>query len=153
MTDIKTLFVTLFAALVAFVHPIQDFMVAAVMLFSLNYIFGLTADISTGGGWSFHKSMVFFYHSFLFFGLAFFVFAIGHFLHNDVGAVQCVSFLCYAAVYFFGTNIFRNMLQILSYGSPMWRLVSFLYYIFSLQFTERLPLLKNYLKNKKEKNG
>jgi hypothetical protein len=151
MKDVNTLLATLMAALVAFVHPIQDFMLAAVMLFTLNYIFGLTADISSGGGWSFHKSMVFFYHSFLFFGLAFFVFAIGHFLHNDAGAVQCVSFLCYAAVYFFGTNIFRNMLLILSPCSPMHRLVAFIYYIFSLQFTERLPFLQNYL-NKNKKN-
>lgn len=148
MMDIRTLFISLMTGLLAFLHPIGNFMIAAVILLGLNYLCGLIADIVNGGKWSFHKSMLFFWHAFLFFGIACSVFTIGHFMNNEKGAVQCVSYLCYAGIYFFGTNIFRNIRELLTIGSPMYNLINFIYYVISFQFTEKLPLLKDYLRSK-----
>lgn len=151
--DIRTIIASLATGLLAFLHPIGNFMVAAFIILGLNYFFGLTADIISGKSWSFKKSMIFFKHAVMFFGLAFFIFAIGHYMNNEKGAVQCVSFFCYAGIYFFGTNILRNSLIIVENDSPMGKLLDFVYYFVSLKFVEKFPQYTAYCKNKKDKNN
>lgn len=50
MTEIKTYIVTLAGALFTLLAPIHNFMYAMVLLFSLNFLFGLIVAWATG--WS-----------------------------------------------------------------------------------------------------
>ena len=126
MDEIKVFILNVIGAVLGFLAPIQDFMVAIVILFVLNFFFGLTADMVTGGEWSWRKAFRFFTHCFVFFVLAAAVFTCGHYMHNEGGAVQCVSY--------------------------MHRVVDVLYYVLTLKVVDKIPFLSEYLKkaNKEE---
>ena len=61
-------------------------------------------------------------------------FVIGHFMGEHEQAIVVVKFLCYIAIYVFGTNIFRNLRDISPAGSPWYRFFDLCYYILSVQF-------------------
>ena len=145
--NIKDFIMPILMGLLAFMHPITNFMIAAILLLALNYLFGLTADFVNGAKWSLKKSFTAFIHAFILLGIIAFTFIIGHYMHNDNGALQCVSYFMYVAIYFFGLNILRNIRELLTKGSPMFMLVDFIYYVLSLQFSEKIPLLKDYLRH------
>ena len=146
ISEIKYVLCTLISGVMAFLMPIRDFMNAMVILFTLNYVFGVTADFVNGHHWSFRKSMVFFYHCLTFFGLAVFVFIIGRFMHNEDGALQTVSLLCYTALWFYSVNILRNLREVLIEGTTMYRVVSFIYWVVSLKMVEKIPFLSEYIR-------
>ena len=56
MNEVKVIIVNVITAVLGFLSPIQDFMVAIVVLFACNFVFGLTADMVTGGEWSWKKA-------------------------------------------------------------------------------------------------
>lgn len=153
MQQIKVCFINLLAAVAGFLMPIRDFMVAMVMLFIVNFVAGIVADFVAGHGWSWKKAAMFIVYCFIFFGLASFVFTCGHYMHNHDGALQCVSFICWIAMYLYGTNICRNIKSILIEGTPLWRLFDFLYWCLSCQFIEKLPLWNQYVKNRTFNHG
>ena len=151
MNEIKVIIVNILTAVLGFLSPIQDFMVAIVVLFACNFVFGLTADMVTGGEWSWRKAWRFFTHCFVFFVLAAAVFTCGHYMHNEGGAVQCVSYICYVTIYIYAVNILRNIRHMLLEGSGMYRVVDILYYILTLKAVDRIPYLSEYLKRTNEK--
>ena len=129
MDEVRVAIINIIGAVLGFLAPIQDFMVAIVILFILNFIFGLTADMVTGGTWSWRKAFRFFTHCFVFFVMAAAVFTCGHYMHNQEGAVQCVSYICYVTIYIYAVNILRNLRHMLLEGSGMYRVVDILYYL------------------------
>lgn len=154
MNEVKVVIVNIITAVLGFLAPIQDFMVAIVILFILNFIFGLIADMVTGGIWSWRKAFRFILHCFVFFVLAAAVFTCGRFMHNESGAVQCVSYICYVTIYIYAVNILRNLRHMLLEKSGMWRVVDILYYLLTLKVVDKIPFLSEYLNKKKEdKNG
>ena len=154
MDEFRVAIINIIGAVLGFLAPIQDFMVAIVILFILNFIFGLTADMVTGGTWSWRKAFRFFTHCFVFFVMAAAVFTCGHYMHNQEGAVQCVSYICYVTIYIYAVNILRNLRHMLMEGSGMWRVVDVLYYLLTLKVVDKIPFLGEYLNKKKEdKNG
>ena len=152
MDEIKVFILNVIGAVLGFLAPIQDFMLAIVILFVLNFFFGLTADMVTGGEWSWRKAFRFFTHCFVFFVLAAAVFTCGHYMHNQEGAVQCVSYICYVTIYIYAVNILRNLRHMLLEGSGMHRVVDVLYYVLTLKVVDKIPFLSEYLKkaNKEE---
>ena len=153
MSEVKVVIVNIITAVLGFLAPIQDFMTAIVILFILNFIFGLIADMVTGGTWSWRKAFRFFTHCFVFFVIAAAVFTCGHFMHNETGAVQCVSYICYVTIYIYAVNILRNLRHMLLEGSGMYRVVDILYYLLTLKVVDKIPFLSEYLKkaNKEDK--
>jgi len=86
------------------------------------------------------------------------VFTCGHYMHNEQGAIQCVSYICYIAFYIYGVNILRNTRSMLLEGSGMYRVVDILYYVLTLKVVDKIPFLSEYLKKttnkeKGEENG
>ena len=151
MDEIRVAIINIIGAVLGFLAPIQDFMVAIVILFILNFIFGLTADMVTGGTWSWRKAFRFFTHCFVFFVMAAAVFTCGHYMHNQEGAVQCVSYICYVTIYIYAVNILRNLRHMLLEGSGMYRVVDILYYLLTLKVVDKIPFLSEYLnKNKND---
>lgn len=138
------------SAILSFFMPISDFMVAMIMLFIVNFVFGLLADIVDGKGWEKKKAEMFFLYCLVFFAVAMFIFAIGHFLHANDEAIQGVKYLCVVSLWFFGVNISRNWKMITREGSTFNKLASFIYYVLSMQIVEKVPFLKQFIEEKKE---
>jgi energy-coupling factor transporter transmembrane protein EcfT len=150
INEVKYVIVAIYSSIIGLLLPIKDFMTAMIILFFINYLFGVVADISQGKPWSFKKSMVFFYHCLLFFFITVNLFLIGRFLHATDDAVGCIKTLCGIAIYFYVTNIMRNWKLALPNDSVMYRVADALYYILSLQLIDRIHYLGGYLKSNKD---
>lgn len=149
MEEIRTIVITATGALFSLLAPIQYFMYAMVLLFFLNFIFGLAADIVNGGRWKTKKALMFFVCCAVFFVTSCSAFIIGHFMGEHEQAITVVKFMCYIAIYIFGTNIFRNLRDISPKMSPWYRFFDLCYYILSVQFIEKIPFVKKWQEERK----
>ena len=143
----------LITAIVSFLSPIQDFMTGIVVLFVVNFIFGLTADMVGGEGWKWRKAFRFFIHCLIFFSLAASIYVCGHFMRNENGAIQCVTYVCYLAIWAYSINICRNLKIILRKDTPLFKVVDIIYYILTLKVVEKIPFLKDYINQKNEREA
>ena len=132
----------------AYFFPIRDFFTAMLCVFAANFFVGLTADIKSGGHWDNRKAEMFFFHVFIFFGIACFIFIIAHLMHIREQGITAVTWLCYAAIWFYAQNILRNLKSFVSRNTPLWRLIALLYYVVSCQMIERIPYLGEFVNNK-----
>ena len=155
MNDVKTIIITIIGAIFTLLAPIQNFMYAMLLLFGLNFIFGLVAAIVNREGWSTRKALFFIWYCAIFLITACSAFIIGHFMGERQQAEAVVKILCYVAIYIFGTNICRNWLNILSPGTAWYRFVDLVYYVLSVKFIERFRIVKEWQQknnNDNEKN-
>lgn len=144
MGEIKAYIVMIVGALFTLLSPIQNFMYGMVLLFGINFIFGLVAAIVNKEGWSTKKALLFFAYCAIFFVTAASFFTIGHFMDEEGQAIAVVKILCYVAIYIFGTNICRNWLNILSKGTAWYKFVDLLYYVLSVKFIEKFQIVKHW---------
>lgn len=146
MEDVKFIICSVVSGVLSLLVPIKDFMIAMIIVFSLNYLFGWVAGMVHGESWSFKKSMVFFYHCTLFFVLTSALFVTGHFMHNEGETLGVVKALCGIAIWFYATNIARNWQVMMVEGTTMWKIAGFIYYVLTLKAVEKIPFLSEYLK-------
>ena len=59
----KYVICSIISGMLSLFFPIRDFMYAMLIVFGVNYIFGLIAGLKHGEEWKLRKSIVFFYHS------------------------------------------------------------------------------------------
>lgn len=144
MGEIKAYIVMVIGALFTLLSPIQNFMYGMVLLFGINFAFGLIAAIVNKEGWSTKKALLFFGYCAIFFVTAASFFIIGHFMEEESQAIAVVKILCYVAIYIFGTNICRNWLNILSPGTAWYKFVDLLYYVLSVKFIEKFQIVKHW---------
>lgn len=152
LIELKTLVLTLFGLLTSLFAPILDFMFAMLILLTINMLFGIAADIATGGEWKWKKASMFFVFCTVFFVCTGGMFAVGHYLHQDAEATLCVKYACFIALWVFGTNILRNWKKMLQKGTATYKFVDILLYVLTVQFVEKLPFVKKY-QEEKENNG
>ena len=150
MDDFKTILVSFIGGIFTLLAPIHNFMYAMLVLFGLNFIFGLTAARAKKEHWSTKKALLFFVYVAIFLVIAVSAFIIGHLMGEHEQAVAVVKILCYIAVYIFGTNIFRNMRHLTPRGSAWYKLFDLCYYFLSVKFIERLPFVKKWQEENKE---
>lgn len=143
MNEIRSVIFAVIGAFFALLSPIQDFMLAMLILFVVNFIFGLLADIHEGEEWSWRKAGMCFVYCFIFFATAASMFIVGHFMHSEEQTLACVKYVCFAAIGVFGTNILRNWLILCTPGSTWHKLISILYYILTIKFVEKFKFFKN----------
>jgi surface polysaccharide O-acyltransferase-like enzyme len=144
MGEVKAYIVMVIGAIFTLISPIQNFMYAMVLLFGVNFLFGLIAAIVNKEEWSTKKALMFFAYCAIFFVTAASVFIIGHFMDEEAQAISVVKMLCFLAIYVFGTNICRNWMNILNPGTAWYKFVDLLYYILSVKFIERFKVVKNW---------
>lgn len=144
MNDLKTIIITIVGAIFTLLAPIQNFMYAMMLLFGVNFIFGVVAAVVRKEGWSTKKALCFIWYCATFFVTACATFIIGHLLNEQAQATAVVKILCYVAIYVFGTNIFRNWLQILNPGTAWYKFVDLIYYVLSVKFIERFSIVKEW---------
>lgn len=152
LDSIRYFLIGLVSAMAAFFSPIKDFMTAAVLLFIVNFFCGLLADIVVGNKWQTKKALIFVWYCFLYFGMCAFVFACGHYMRNEEGAVQCVSYVCYLALYIYGVNIVRNLKKVVVPSSSMYKILDIIYYVLTFEFVKKIPYLSNYLEARRDDN-
>lgn len=154
MNDIRGYLIGTIWTFLSLLVPIRDFMIAMMVLFGLNLVFGIVAAVFNGEEWSWKKFGMFFVCCAVFFVTVAALFIIGHFLHSDTEALFCVKWVCIAATYLFTTNILKNLRRMLVPDTPFYKLVEYAYYALTLGFVEKFPMFKKYqeYKNNKE-NG
>lgn len=143
---IKDIVVGVVLALLAYLKPIEGELSSLMIVFTLNFIFGyLSGMIAKRENFELKKAVVCIGHATVFFVLCAAVYAIGRFKGQMEGSVQCVSFISYLVLWFYGCNILKNLKQIFRKGTPPWYVVSFLYYLMRFKFIEKIPYLSDYL--------
>lgn len=153
MDDIKTVIVYAVGAIMTLLAPIQNFMYAMLILFGINFFFGLIAARVKGEKWNTKKALMFFVYVVVFLVISCTAFIIGHLMGENEQAVAVVKILCYIAVYIFGTNIFRNLRHIVPKGTAWYKLFDLCYYTLSVKFIEKFDFVKKWQEERKEETS
>lgn len=147
MDSLKLIIASLLANVAGLLFPIKNDIYGLVLLFALNFVVGMSADLCNHREWNFRKALRFFRDAGVYFVMVASIYLLGHLKGEEQAAVHCVSFMMYVAVYFYGTNILRNARMITNEHSTLFKVLDFLYYIFSLKAIERNGYLKGYIEN------
>ena len=143
----KNLFVGLLTGLAAYLNPISGDIKSLVALFFFNFLFGLPAGLlANNESFSLKKAFRCIIEAMVFFLLVAAIYIVGDHKGNPDGALQCVSFITYSIFYFYGVNILRNLKLMATSGTAFYKVVSFLYYVVSVEFIKPIPFLTNYQK-------
>lgn len=144
MNDLKTIIITIIGAIFTLLAPIQNFMYAMLLLFAINFVFGVVAAVVRKEDWSTKKALFFFLYCGTFFVTSCAAFVIGKLMDEQEQATAVVKILCYIAIYIFGTNIFRNWLIILKPDTAWYKFVDLIYYVLSIKFIEKFSIVKSW---------
>lgn len=153
MDGLKLVVASAFANIAGLLFPIKNDIFGLVLLFSVNFVLGMLADVCNNRQWSFRKAFCFFRDTAIYFVMVTSIFMLGHLKGEDAAAMHCVSFMIYVAIYFYGTNILRNARMITDERSTLFRVLDFLYYIMSLRVVERSGNLKKYFSYENSQKG
>lgn len=149
---IRDIVVSVVLAVLAYLKPIEGELTSLMIIFFLNFVFGYLSDmIANGQDFSLKKAVVCIGHATAFFVLCAAVYIIGRLKGQMSGSIQCVSFISYLVLWFYGLNILRNLKLIFKQGTPPWYVVSVLYYILRFKFVDKVPYLASYLNLSNEK--
>lgn len=151
VTFIKSALMVFMTLFTSFFSPIHDFLLVVFILFILNFLYGLISDICQGGEFSLKKAFQSIWYVVGFMLLLFLAFGIGKKMHiEDTSVINFTSWITWVVIYFYSINILRNWKTI----QPKNEVVSFLYWVLSVKFVEKIKHLSEYLKKKEEKpNG
>ena len=112
INELKAVLLIIFSALGSFFMPITDYMIAILMLLGVNFLSGWIEDELHGKGWKWKKAFKTFYECFVMVAIGACLFVIGHYMHKDASAIQCLSVIYFAAIWFYSVNILNNCLHI-----------------------------------------
>jgi hypothetical protein len=149
MDGLKLFIASLMANVAGLLFPIKNDIFGLVLLFGVNFLMGMLADVCNRREWSFRKALCFFRDAAIYFVMVASIYLLGYLKGEESAAAHCVSFMIYVAIYFYGTNILRNARMITNEKSTLFKVLDFLYYIMSLRVLERYGYLKEYLENEK----
>lgn len=144
MDSLRLVAASLLANIAGLLFPIRNDIFGLVLLFTVNFAVGVLADVCNRREWSFRKAFCFFRDAAIYFVMVASIYLLGHLKGEELTAVHCVSFMIYVAIYFYGTNILRNARMITGERSTLFRVLDFLYYLFSLRVLEKSSWLKEY---------
>lgn len=146
LEQVKNIIIGIATAILAYLSPIEGELWSLFLIFVLNFAFGyLSGMIANGEDFNFRKAFRCIGEATVFFVLCTAIFAVGKFKGQDAGALQCVSFITYTIIYFYGTNVLKNLKKIFKPQTAPWQVVSFLYYALRFGFIERIPFLSSFL--------
>lgn len=146
LEQVKNVIVAIFLAVLAYLKPIEGELWSLFLIFFLNFLFGyLSGMIANGEEWDNKKALRCVGEATVFFVLCTAVYAIGRLKGQMAGAVQCVSFITYVVMYFYGLNVLRNCKKIFRKETAPWYVFSALYYVLRFEFIKKIPFLSEYL--------
>lgn len=153
MDTLKLAITTLVANIAGLLFPIRDDIYGLVLLFTVNFMVGMLADVCNRREWSFRKAFCFFRDAAIYFVMVTSIYMLGCLKGEEEVAVHCVSFMIYVAIYFYGTNILRNARMLTSERSTLFAVLDFLYYLLSLRVIEKNSSLKGYFEHGKQRKN
>lgn len=141
--NIKNLFVGTVTVLAAYFAPIQNMIFCILFVFLLNFLVGLISGIRVNDEkFSLKKFFRCIVESMVYYLLVAAIFVVGDHMQNQGGALQCITGITYAIIYFYAVNGLRNLHLLM----PQSKGLGFIYYVVSLEGIKRIPYLDDYLK-------
>lgn len=141
---IKNLLITITSVLIGYFAPLKDIVFVIFFVFLLNCIFGLIAGVGVQGErFSLKKFFRCILETLVFYVIVLSIYLVGEKMGNSEGAVQCISGVVYAIIYFYAVNILRNAHKLL----PKSKGINFLYYVLSFEIIKKIPYLQQFQEN------
>lgn len=146
-TPLKSAMVTALCAILAFFAPIANLIFAVFIIFLLNCIAGIVADVVTDSkSFDLKKFFHCLFETMVFYVIIMAVYVIGDKLLNLAGAIQCSTVIVYAILYFYGTNILRNCAKLF----PDSKTIKFIYYVLSFEIIKKIPYMDRFKEKEAE---
>ena len=143
-TPLKSVLVTALCAVGAFFAPIANLIFAIFIIFLLNCIAGLIADIAISRKkFDLKKFFHCLFETMVFYVIIMAIYVIGDKLLNMEGAIQCSTVIVYAILYFYSVNILRNCHLLF----PNSRTLKFLYFVTSFEIIKKIPYMERFKEN------
>lgn len=147
MTTFKPLMVTIISVIMAYLAPVSSMVYVIFLLFLANCIAGIVAGIVVEKeAFSVKKFFRCLLETMVFFILVILVYVLGDLMDKPGAAIQCITGIVYAVIYFYSVNVFRNLTRLF----PDSRTLKFLYYVLSFEVLKKLPFLKRFEENEEE---
>lgn len=144
LNTIRNLIVTIFSVVIGYFAPLKDIIFVIFFVFLLNCLFGLVAGIGVENErFNLKKFFRCILETAVFYVIVLSIYLIGEKMGNPSGALQCISGVVYAIIYFYSVNILRNAHKLL----PKSKVIKFLYYVLSFEVIKKIPYLKQYQEN------
>lgn len=141
---IRNLFVSIVSVLVGYFAPLKDIVFVIFFVFLLNCVFGLIAGVGVQGErFNLKKFFRCILETLVFYVIVLSIYLVGEKMGNPSGAIQCISGVVYAIIYFYTVNILRNAHKLL----PKSKGIKFLYYVLSFEVIKKIPYLQQYMDN------
>ena len=141
---IRNLIVSICSILIGYFAPLGNIVFVIFFIFLLNCLFGLVAGVGVEGErFNLKKFFRCMMETFVFYVIVLSIYVIGEKMGNPSGALQCISGVVYAIIYFYFVNILRNAHKLL----PKSKVIKFLYYVLSFEVIKKIPYLKQYQEN------
>ena len=144
---IRNLIVTLCSILFGYFSPLRNIVFVIFFVFLLNCLFGLVAGVGVEGEkFNLKKFFRCILETLVFYVIVLSIYLVGEKMGNEQGALQCISGVVYAVIYFYAVNILRNIHTIF----PENRWVKFLFYVLSFEVIKKIPYLQQFQERKDE---
>ena len=146
-TSIRNLLASVFSVMFAYFAPIQNMVFVIFFVFAINCMAGMIAGIvAKHERFNLKKFFHCMLETFVFYIIVLSVFTIGEKMRNLDGAIQCITGVVYAILYFYGVNTLRN-LKILF---PDSKVIRFLFYVLSFEVVKKIPYMQQFINKEKE---
>ena len=146
-TSIRNLLASVFSVMFAYFAPIQNMVFVIFFVFAINCMAGMIAGIvAKHERYNLKKFFHCMLETFVFYIIVLSVFTIGEKMRNLDGAIQCITGVVYAILYFYGVNTLRN-LNILF---PESKVIRFLFYVLSFEVVKKIPYMQQFINKEKE---
>lgn len=149
MDAIKIFLITLLSAIVAFFEPIQNPIIVLFIVFAGDFSFGILVDLFVNNDrLRIKKALFALAFLFLYTSVIVLTFVIGFLMGDLDECMWIVKTLTYVFTAFYIANTLRNICLLF----PQNRIFAFLYYVFGLQILKKMPVLYNYIFERKDDN-
>lgn len=140
---LKALLAAVFTCALNAIMPIQNFLYVIAFLSTVNVIVGWIAD---NWDWKFVKAVKAGVYLGGYFMLLVSVSLVGLLMRIDEGSVTNItSWITWVMIWFYSTNVLRNWKTV----QPDNKVVSFLYWVATVKFIEKINYLKEFKEDKK----
>ena len=141
---IKNLIVSVTSVLIGYFAPLKDIVFVIFFIFLLNCLFGLLAGVGVEGErFNLKKFFRCIMETLVFYVIVLSIYLVGEKMGNPAGAIQCISGVVYAIIYFYTVNILRNAHKLL----PKSKVIHFLFYVLSFEVIKKIPYLQQYIEH------
>lgn len=145
MENIKALLVGTLSALAAYLSPISSVIFSVLYVFILNFACGYLAGMANGEKFAWKKAFSTVKEVAVYYMILVSIFIVGERMGDDGAALQAITTITYAFIYFYAVNILRNLASIFKNS----RSINFIYYVISFEVIKKIPFMESFIKQEK----